>query len=187
VWKHEVDEELRTTITSAIGGIERQAAIAELGLTEAEAERLLQPPELASSSLEPTTREETARADLGRVGVVLLFLMIAVCGGFVLTGVVEEKSSRVVEVLLSRVRPAELLAGKHGGLARIAVSADGTDGGDRPDRPRRHPLWQIAAAIAIMAITVTGLVRLAARIYAGGVLRFGARVPLRDAWRGDEV
>lgn len=284
VWKAETDEQLGTTITSAIGFLERQAAIDELGLTAAEADRLLQPPELASSSLDPTTEEETARADLGRVGVVLLFLMIAFYGGFVLVGVVEEKSSRVVEVLLSRVRPAELLAGKVLGiglvglaqfaivvgaaLAALSVSdntvipetASGTLGwvvfwfvlgfafysvlyaaaGALVSRQEETqslvfpmtavqlvayvlafaasespgsaaavlgslfpptapmvmivriahggiPLWQIAAAVAIMGVTVAVLVRLAARIYAGGVLRFGARVPLREAWRGAEV
>ena len=46
------------------------------------------------------------------------------------------------------------------------------------------PLWQIVLAVALMVETITGLVRLAARVYAGGVLRFGARVPLSEAWRG---
>jgi ABC-type Na+ efflux pump permease subunit len=47
------------------------------------------------------------------------------------------------------------------------------------------PLWQNALATALMAVTIYGVVRAAARVYAGGVLRFGGRVPLREAWRAE--
>ena len=96
-------------MTSAVGVLERRRAIAEIGLTPEQAQRLLPRPDLRSTSLEPVTKEQTARADLGRIGVVLLFMAIAFYCTFVLAGVVEEKSSRVVEVLLSRV-PADRTA-----------------------------------------------------------------------------
>jgi ABC-2 type transport system permease protein len=48
------------------------------------------------------------------------------------------------------------------------------------------PLWQIVVSAALMVLTVYGLVLLAGRIYAGGVLRFGGRLRLREAWRGAE-
>ena len=53
---------------------------------------------------------------IAEVGVVLLYLAITLYGSFMLTGVVEEKSSRVVEVLLSRVPPSSLLGGKITGI-----------------------------------------------------------------------
>ena len=53
---------------------------------------------------------------------VLLFMAIAFYGGFVVTGVVEEKSSRVVEVLLSRLRPTELLGGKVIGIGLVGLA-----------------------------------------------------------------
>ena len=46
------------------------------------------------------------------------------------------------------------------------------------------PWWQIVLSVALMVAAVYGLVQAAGRIYAGGVLRFGGRVRLRDAWRG---
>lgn len=122
VWKAEADQQLRTAVTSAVGVLQRQQAIAEIGLTPEQAKQLLEPPELRSRSLEPATKEQTARADLGRIGVVLLFMAIAFYCAFVLTGVVEEKSSRVVEVLLSRVRPTELLAGKIFGIGLVGLA-----------------------------------------------------------------
>lgn len=45
-------------------------------------------------------------------GVALLFMAIMMFGGAVATSVIEEKSSRVVEIVLSTVRPLQLLAGK---------------------------------------------------------------------------
>jgi ABC-2 type transport system permease protein len=122
VWKAEADQRLGTSVTSAVGVLQRQQAIGEISLEPEQAERLLQPPELRSRSLEPATREQTARADLGRIGVVLLFMAIAFYCAFVLTGVVEEKSSPVVEVLLSRVRPTELLAGKILGIGLVGLA-----------------------------------------------------------------
>jgi ABC-2 type transport system permease protein len=122
VWKQEADDQLRATITSSLYALRQQEAIRELGLSPMQAQRLLKPPDLRSTSLEPARTEETARADLGRIGVVLLFLAIAFYCGFVLVGVVEEKSSRVIEVLLSRLRPTELLAGKILGIGLVGLA-----------------------------------------------------------------
>jgi hypothetical protein len=59
---------------------------------------------------------------------VLLFMTIATYGAMVLNGVVEEKASRVVEVLLARLPARSLLAGKITGigllgLGQVAVTA----------------------------------------------------------------
>ena len=53
---------------------------------------------------------------------ILMFMAIAVYSGYVLTGVVEEKSSRVVEVLLSRVPPSSLLGGKITGIGLAGLA-----------------------------------------------------------------
>jgi ABC-2 type transport system permease protein len=281
IWRSEPDQRLKTVVTGAVQIANQRRAIDELGLTPDQARRLLEPPALRTVSLEPTTEEQRARADLGRIGVVLLFMAIAFYCGFVLVGVVEEKSTRVVEVLLSRVRPTELLAGKIVGiglvgLAQFAITVgaglialsvshndvvpDTTSGtlawvvfwfvlgyafysvlyatvgslvsrqedtqsisapmtvvllvayiasfaaSESPDGTAAFigsmlpptapmvmivrlahgpvPWWQIGLSIAILAAAVYGLVRLAGRIYAGGVLRIGPRLHLRDAWHG---
>jgi ABC-2 type transport system permease protein len=43
--------------------------------------------------------------------------------------------------------------------------------------------WEVGAAIAIVVGSTAFLVPLAGRIYAGAILRTGAKVKLRDAWR----
>jgi ABC-2 type transport system permease protein len=49
------------------------------------------------------------------------------------------------------------------------------------------PLWQIVLSVAPIGVTIYGMVQLAGRIHAGGVLRFGRRLRLKEAWRGGAV
>ncbi len=56
---------------------------------------------------------------------VLLFIAISTYGNLVLTGVVEEKSSRVVEVLLARIPARSLLAGKVAGIGLLGLAQFG--------------------------------------------------------------
>jgi ABC-type Na+ efflux pump permease subunit len=53
--------------------------------------------------------------------VFLLYGLLAVYGQWVAQGIVEEKQSRVVEVLLASLRPTELLAGKILGLGALGL------------------------------------------------------------------
>ncbi len=52
---------------------------------------------------------------------VLLFMAISTYGAMVMSGVVEEKSSRVVEVLLARMPARNLLAGKIAGIGLLGL------------------------------------------------------------------
>jgi ABC-2 type transport system permease protein len=121
VWKAEVDDQLGAVVTTAVQTIEQQRVIDELGLTPEEQQQL-RPAPLSSRSLEPVTEERTARLALATIGLVLLLMFISFYGGFLLVGVIEEKSSRVVEVLLSRLRPTELLAGKIAGIGLVGLA-----------------------------------------------------------------
>ncbi|SHN71206.1 ABC-2 type transport system permease protein [Geodermatophilus obscurus] len=55
------------------------------------------------------------------IGVVLLYGLLILFAQFVAQGVVEEKSSRVVELLLATMRPWQLLAGKILGLGLLGL------------------------------------------------------------------
>jgi ABC-2 type transport system permease protein len=54
-------------------------------------------------------------------GLVLLFVMLTQYCTWILIGVMQEKSSRVVEVLLATVRPIQLLGGKVLGIGLVAL------------------------------------------------------------------
>ena len=54
-------------------------------------------------------------------GVVMLFFFLQQYGSWILVGVAEEKSSRIAEVLLSAVRPRQLVAGKVLGIGTVGL------------------------------------------------------------------
>lgn len=51
----------------------------------------------------------------------LLYFILAIYGGMVMQSVIEEKSSRILEVMVSTVRPFEMLMGKILGIALVAA------------------------------------------------------------------
>ncbi len=69
----------------------------------------------------PPSDADTAAIVFAEAGIILMFIGIFTYGTWVLTGVVEEKQSRVVEVVLSTVRPRDLLVGKVLGIGTLAV------------------------------------------------------------------
>jgi ABC-2 type transport system permease protein len=56
------------------------------------------------------------------IGIILVFVMLSQYNTWILMGVMEEKSSRVIEVLLSAVRPIQLLTGKVLGIGLVALA-----------------------------------------------------------------
>ncbi|HEY7597385.1 MAG TPA: ABC transporter permease [Actinophytocola sp.] len=72
-------------------------------------------------SLEPADPQHNQRLALALVIVALLYLALLLYGSMVAQGVVEEKSSRVVELLLATVRPWQLLSGKVVGLGLVGL------------------------------------------------------------------
>lgn len=224
---------------------------------------------------------EMARSLIAYVGMLLLYLAILTYGNWTLMGIAEEKASRVVEVLLSTVKPWQLLAGKILGLGILGLAqfvvtvAWGlllvrvTGALDLPaipvdsavalvvwfvlgyavysvifaavgalvsrmedaqsaafpitmiavvgflisfrvlDEPggtlarivtfvplvapyvvpirvafQEIALWEHLLSIAVTLVTIVVLVRMAARVYAHGLLHFGSRLGLRQAYRG---
>jgi ABC-2 type transport system permease protein len=71
--------------------------------------------------LSPDDAMDPNRLSLALVVVALLYLALLFYGSLVAQGVVEERSSRVVEFLLAAVRPRALLAGKVLGLGLVGL------------------------------------------------------------------
>ncbi|GLZ50478.1 ABC transporter permease [Actinomycetospora sp. NBRC 106378] len=69
----------------------------------------------------PEDPAQGLRIGLGAFGAFLLFFSIQTYGAMVAQGVVEEKSSRVVEIVLATVRPWQLLLGKVLGLGAVGL------------------------------------------------------------------
>lgn len=116
----ELDSELQALV---------QAAHRELAISDALAEAGASPDEVAAASPEPlATRaldpddDAEDRTGLATVGTFLLYAQLFGFGYWVASGIVEEKSSRVVEVLLAKAGPRPLLAGKILGIGAVALA-----------------------------------------------------------------
>ncbi|HXQ90079.1 MAG TPA: ABC transporter permease [Acidimicrobiales bacterium] len=102
------------------GSVSLQAGLATAGIKPAQALRLANPPPLPVQSLKPPRRDQTARTT-AVYGLILTYVLLTQFGTWLLIGVVEEKSSRVIEVLLSTLRAGQLLAGKVIGIGAVAL------------------------------------------------------------------
>jgi ABC-2 type transport system permease protein len=78
-------------------------------------------PSLTFRELTPPDPNRDTSFLFANVGVILLFISIFTFGTWVLTGVVEEKQSRVVEVVLSTVEARDLLIGKVLGIGLLGL------------------------------------------------------------------
>lgn len=65
---------------------------------------------------------EEIRGMVGFLFSAILFLVLTVYGGMIMRSVVEEKSNRVVEVLVAAIRPETLLLGKVLGIGLVALT-----------------------------------------------------------------
>ena len=63
-----------------------------------------------------------ASSVVGMVLGFLLYFILAIYGGMVMQSVIEEKSSRILEVMVSTVKPFEMLMGKILGIALVAAT-----------------------------------------------------------------
>jgi ABC-2 type transport system permease protein len=115
------DDKLTNLLQAANAQVSSGAALREAGLDEQRAQRALSPEPLSVTTVEPVDEAAEDRGGFAFVAVLLLYGQLISMGYFVAMGVVEEKSSRVVELLLSTLRPRHLLAGKILGLGILGL------------------------------------------------------------------
>jgi ABC-2 type transport system permease protein len=92
------------------------------GLTQAQALNVLRPAAAPTHVLEPRPRNYDRNRVLISVGLVALFGVLVFFGQAVAQGVTEEKSSRVIELLLTTLPPRRLLAGKILGVGLLGLA-----------------------------------------------------------------
>jgi ABC-2 type transport system permease protein len=78
-------------------------------------------PQLELVTREPEDPDRDAKAGVAFFAILILYGQLLTYGFWVATGVVEEKSSRVIEILLATIRPRDLLAGKVLGLGLLGL------------------------------------------------------------------
>ena len=105
------------TLSSALRTVLLREQLAHRGIVAADVDALLEPVEIDRSS---------ASAVSSFVGAYLMFflmyLVVMLYGMNVARSIIEEKTSRIFEVLLATIRPEELLAGKILGVGSVGLT-----------------------------------------------------------------
>jgi len=121
VVKDSVSPTLSTVLTSLAQQMALTGQVTSLGGDPATVAQAVAAASIPAQPLEAPAVVDGAQVVAAYVVGILLFLSLMTCGQMISQGVVEEKSSRVVEILLSNVRPWQLMTGKVLGIGAVGL------------------------------------------------------------------
>ncbi|HEV7908177.1 MAG TPA: ABC transporter permease [Pseudonocardiaceae bacterium] len=121
VVKDQINDSLRNALDVLVKQQALNAQLAEAGLDPAAVAKNTERAKVDVVALQPDNSQRGQRLVVGLVVAALLYYSLLVYGTMVAQGVVEEKSSRVVEILLAAIRPWQLLLGKVIGLGAVGL------------------------------------------------------------------
>lgn len=122
VWREDADQRLRAILSGAVQLTALQNRASAAGITPEQLQQLAAPVQIDNIELGIAAGRNADDETAAYVMSILLLLALATYGQLVLTGVVQEKSSRVVEVLLARLPARTLLAGKVAGIGLLGLA-----------------------------------------------------------------
>jgi ABC-2 type transport system permease protein len=101
-----------------------------LGLTQQQTQRLGASPDLIVVQTQPSQATQSASEIaagyvLAYAGAILIYVLVGAYAGIVAAGVAEEKSSRMMEILVNAATPFQLLAGKIVGIGAACLTQTG--------------------------------------------------------------
>ncbi len=126
------DQGLRRWFGNVANGIVAAKRIQKLGISPEKAAWLQTPVEFKAKKLDESGNEaEVARKDIALkwapvAFVYLLWISVFMMAQMMLTNTIEEKSNRIIEVLLSSISPLELMTGKILGIAVTGLMVVGS-------------------------------------------------------------
>jgi len=122
------DDDLSSWYSDAVTQVVRRARIAEASISPAVAEGIQEHITFkarqvsATGKTEDVNKEERANKFAPMAFVYLLWIAVFTAAQMLLTNTVEEKSNRIIEVLLSSVSPGELMSGKIWGIGATGLT-----------------------------------------------------------------
>ena len=115
---------LRGALASALGAVLLREQLAHRGIVASEADAMLQPIEIRAA--QAIRRQDHASAEIGVfILFFLMYMVIMLYGMNVARSIIEEKTSRIFEVLLATIRPEEMMAGKILGVGSVGLTQVG--------------------------------------------------------------
>jgi ABC-2 type transport system permease protein len=116
------DQKVAAVAEAAVRSLELPARLRALGISAGQAQQLFAPA-LRVQSLDRSEHDSTdAKKEVALFGSMIMLLALVTYGQWVLVGVVEEKTSRVVEVVMASLRPRHLMAGKVAGIGLLGLA-----------------------------------------------------------------
>lgn len=109
-------------IEAALRGVVLNARLIAAGLPPQAVASALAGATVPTQSLQPSDPERTQERYSGLAVAIVLYIALGIYGTLVSQGVVEEKATRIVEILVATVRPSELLAGKIVGIGLVGLA-----------------------------------------------------------------
>jgi ABC-2 type transport system permease protein len=119
--KKNLDGKVKGVLTVLAQQVALDQQIAKLGGDPAQVDRTVAAAKLDVVALQPPHKYQTQQLIVGIIAGILIYMSLMMNGQSVAQGVVEEKSSRVVELLLSTIRPWQLMAGKVLGIGIVGL------------------------------------------------------------------
>ncbi|MBB5867573.1 ABC-2 type transport system permease protein [Allocatelliglobosispora scoriae] len=120
-----VRKDLSSELTRAFTVLVQQQAlyneITRVGGDPAAVDAAVRAAAVTITRLEPASEYQTERLVLGIIAGILVYLSLMIYGQVVAQGVVEEKANRIVESLLTTIRPWQLLLGKVVGIGAVGL------------------------------------------------------------------
>lgn len=117
----DLPNKLAAVLQSAYATVERDARLAAQGIDTAAVDRAVQVAPLEKTTLDKDADERNQRKGVAVLGTIMLYGMLMLFCMWVANGVVEEKSSRIVEILLAAVPARALLTGKVIGIGLLGL------------------------------------------------------------------
>ena len=118
--KAKADIVTKSRVADAVRGVLARETLAQKGMNATEVNDLLKPVDLKAP---PKDRKNSDAAFASAYGLFfLMYFVILFYGMNVARSVIEEKTSRVFEVMLSKARPSEMMAGKVIGVGAVGLT-----------------------------------------------------------------
>ncbi|MFC4212519.1 ABC transporter permease [Pedobacter lithocola] len=113
-------------ISDSIEDLIRDYKLKKSGISQADLDNLKSKVTIDTKKIADTGQEENSSAGastiIAFVAGVMMFMFIMLYGVQVMRGVIEEKTSRIIEIMISSVKPFQLMMGKIIGIAMVGLT-----------------------------------------------------------------
>jgi ABC-2 type transport system permease protein len=120
--RSELPDDLGAAISQGLALARVRAALGEAGVAPGRVDDLTGPPAVDVRVIDPDRSPPGGDTGIGVLVAVVLYVALLLAGTMVASGVAEEKTSRVSEVLLASLRPIDLLVGKVAGIGLMSLA-----------------------------------------------------------------